>query len=268
MNNTFDIRRFGWYARKEFRENWKAYALFPIIILAIQMVVIYQTCDPLRNRFYYMQAKSYKLSPYWSLAVSAMISLWMVGSFSFRSFATRQKTFSTLMLPVSVLERFCFAWIISVPISLVLVYLLWHLSWGIATPIIKEIYPKAFVQYGKYYGISVHIFVPLFVFSAAFMLGALGLGKLSFLKTMGIGVSIFTLLYFVQKMVFHAILPNVAEVSPSPMPGFPILSTYTVSKLSFQPRSTFEQLYVMWWIYCLPVALWVLTYLKIKEKQV
>ena len=268
MKETFNLRRFGLYARKEFRENWKAYALFPLIILTIQMIAIYQTCEPLRDRFYYMQVKSYMLSPYQSLLSSAIITLWMAGSFSFRSFATRQATFSTLMLPVSALERFCYAWIVTIPVSLVLVYIFWHLSWGIATPVIKDIYPKAFVQYGKYYGINIHVSVPLFVFSAAFMLGAVVLGRLSFFKTMGIGAGIFTLLYFAQKLVFYAVLPHVAEVTPPPMPGFPVLSTYTLSKLSLQPRSTFEQLYIVWWVCCLPIALWVLTYLKIKEKEV
>lgn len=35
MKDTFDLRRFGLYARKEFSENWKAYALSLVGLSAI-----------------------------------------------------------------------------------------------------------------------------------------------------------------------------------------------------------------------------------------
>lgn len=269
MNNTFNLRRFGCYARKEFRENWKAYALFPLVISVIQLGAIYQLCMPLQDPVYYKQLTAgYMLLPYPSLLLSAGITLWLVGSFSFRYLATPQKSLSALTLPVSVFERFFFAWIITVPVSLLLVYSLWHFSWGIATPIIKLLYPKAFVEYNKYYSVSIYNSIFVFVYSAAFMLGAVVLGRLSFVKTIGIAAGIFFMLYIFQKIVLYGILSDVTEVIFPALPGITYLSIRTISKELIQPISTFETPYKIWWYYCLPVALWGITYLKIKEKEI
>jgi hypothetical protein len=269
MNDTFDLRRFGWYARKEFRENWKAYALFPLVILVIQLGAIYQLCGPLRDYVYYEQLTSgYMLLPYPSLILSAGIALWLAGSFSFRYLATPQQSLPALTLPVSAFERFCFAWVIAIPISLLLVYSLWYFSWSIATPIIKVLYPKAYVEYHKYHSLGIYQSVFVFVYSAAFMLGAVVLGRLSFVKTIGIAVGIFTLLYIFQKIVLHAVLHDANEVVFSPYPGPTFLSFRTASKELIQPISTFETPYEIWWYYCLPVALWGITYLKLKEKEI
>lgn len=269
MNNTFNFRRFGWYARKEFRENWKAYALFPLVILGIQLGAIYQLCGPLRDYVYYKQLTAgYLLRPYPSLLLSAGITLWLVGSFSFRYLATPQKSLSALTLPVSAFERFSFAWIITVPISLLVVYLLWHFSWGIATPIIKSLYPKAFVEYHKYYNVGIDNSIFVFVYSAAFMLGAVVLGRLSFVKTIGIAAGIFFMLYIFQKIALNALIADVTEVIFPPFPGLTFLSIRTASKELIQPISTLEAPYKIWWYYCLPVALWGITYLKIKEKEI
>lgn len=269
MNNTFDLRRFGFYARKEFRENWKAYALFPLVISVIQLGAIYQLCRPLQDPVYYKQLTSgYMLLPYPSLILSSGITLWLAGSFSFRYLATPQKSLPALTLPVSAFERFSFAWIITIPICLLLVYSLWHFSWGIATPIIKVLYPKAYVEYHKYRALGIYQSVFVFAYSAAFMLGAVVLGRLSFVKTIGIAVSIFFLLYIFQKIVLYGILSDVTEVIFPALPGINYLSIRTVSKELIQPISTFETPYEIWWYYCLPVALWGITYLKIKEKEI
>ncbi len=269
MNNTFNLRRFGCYARKEFRENWKAYALFPIVILVIQLGAIYQICRPLQDPVYYKQLKAgYMLLPYPSLILSSGITLWLASSFNFRYFATSQQSLPMLTLPVSAFERFSFAWIMAIPISLLLVYLLWHFSWGIATPIIKVLYPKVYVEYHKYHTIGDYQTVFVFVYSAAFMLGTVVLGRLSFVKTIGIAVGVFFMLYIFQKIALNTLISDVTEIVSPPFPGPTFLSIRTTSKELIQPISTLEAPYKIWWYYCLPVALWAITYLKIKEKEI
>lgn len=270
MNNSFNFRRFRWYSRKELRENWKAYTLFPLIILVIQLGAIYQLCGPLRDYVYYKQLTAgYMLRPYPSLLVSAGITLWLVGSFSFRYLATPQKSLFALTLPVSAFERFCFAWIITVPVSLLLVYLFWHFSWGIATPIIKAIYPKAYVEYNKYYGVGIYNSVFIFVYTAAFMLGAVVFGRFSLLKTLSFVLGMSVVLYFVKLNLLQFLIPDTTKMVFSPAPYWgTFLNIETASGLNLWPRSTMQLPYFVWWVYCLPMVLWVITFLKLKEKEI
>jgi hypothetical protein len=270
MNNTFDLRRFGLYARKEFRENWKAYTLFLIGIVVIQFALIYQLCDPMRDKFYYKQLNHYTLNPYQTFFTSAILTLWLVGSYVFSFFSTSSKAQSTLTLPVSALERFSFAWIITLPVSLIIVAVLWELSWVLATPIIASSFPKAIVDYkdkSHFFSASM-VSIWLFVYSAAFMLGAVVFKKYNFLKTLATGVLALLTLYLLHQWVITIILPNVSEVTPLSFLGFRLLNVRTVSNPYLQLSSTFELPHTIWWAGCLPIILWVTTYLKIKEKEV
>lgn len=270
MNNTFDLRRFGLYARKEFRENWKVYALFLIGIVVIQFALIYQLCNPMRDQFYYKQLNHYTLNPYQTFFTSASLTLWLVGSYVFSFFPTSSKAQSTLTLPVSALERFSFAWIITLPVSLIIVAVLWGLSWVLATPIIASSFPKAIVDYkGKsYFFLASMVAVWLFTYFAAFMLGAVVFKKYNFLKTLATGMLVLLVFYLVQQGVLTTILPNASEVTPFSFFGYPLLNVRTVSNLHLQLGSTFELPHTIWWAGCLPIILWVTTYLKIKEKEV
>jgi hypothetical protein len=270
MNNTFDLRRFGLYARKEFRENWKAYTLFLIGIVVIQFALIYQLCNPMRDQFYYKQLNHYTLNPYQTFFTSASLTLSLVGSYVFSFFPTSSKAQSTLTLPVSALERFSFAWIITLPVSLIIVAVLWGLSWVLATPIIASSFPKAIVDYkGKsYFFLASMVAVWLFTYSAAFMLGAVVFKKYNFLKTLATGVLALLTLYLLHQWVITIILPNVSEVTPLSFLGIRLLNVRIVSNPYLQLSSTFELPHTIWWAGCLPIILWVIAYLKIKEKEV
>lgn len=270
MKDTFDLHRFGLYARKEFRENGKTYALFPLFIIGLQLFLIYWECSPLRDSSYYNQLKRYRLDPYSSLYISSVIVPWIVGDFMLRSFSGRQKTLNTLTLPVSVLERFCFAWLITVPISLLLVYGLWKLNWFVGMSVIKETFPKAYVEYRTSHFGKFQPYDAVFVFglSAAFMLGSVVLGRFSLLKTLSIIIGIGAVSYCVKSYSLHFFIPDTKNMvfAPTPFLG-EFLNMETVSGLRLWPRSTMRIPHFIWWIYCLPVVLWGVTLLKIKEKQ-
>ena len=61
MKDTFELHRFGLYARKEFRENWEAYALSLVSILAILGYNIYQEWNYVHSNLY---DKKYPLEIY------------------------------------------------------------------------------------------------------------------------------------------------------------------------------------------------------------
>lgn len=272
MNDLFDIRRFGLYARKEFRENWKVYALFAVGIVVIQLVFIYLLCKPLENKVYYNQLNSYRLNSFAVLFNSASIITWIVGSCMFYYYSSTSKALSSLTLPVSPLERFSFAWLMTVPISLLGTIILWRLTWLFATPFIVSVFPKVIVNM-DYKKMFLNILVESFAIgvlcvSGAFMLGSLVFRKYSFFKTLAVGLGVIWLLYAFQQKALEAILPNAAKVTTSPYPGFMFVDVTTTSKLYLQFGSTLELPYLIWWVWCLPVILWVVTYLKIKEKEV
>lgn len=272
MNDLFDIRRFGLYARKEFRENWKVYALFAVGIVVMQLVFIYLLCKPLENKFYYDQLKGYDLNPFAGLFNSAVIATWISGSYAYSYFSSSSKTFSSLTLPVSPLERFCFAWLLTIPLSLIITAILWRVTWLFTTPFVLSTFPKVSIvmDYSKAFRnvVQTSLSIGVFGISGAFMLGSLVFRKYSFFKTLAIGLGAILLLYAFQQNVLTAILPNADRVETYPYPGFIYASVRTISKLHIQFGSTLELPYLIWWVWCLPVILWVATYLKIKEKEV
>ncbi|WP_028667374.1 hypothetical protein [Runella zeae] len=272
MNDIFDIRRFGWYARKEFRENWKVYALFAVGVVVMQLVFIYLLCKPLEDKFYYDQLKGYDLNPFAGLFNSAVIATWIAGSYAYSYFSSSSKTLFSLTLPVSPFERFCFAWLLTIPLSLIITAILWRVTWLFATPFILSTFPKVIIRmdYAKAFRNVVETILAIGVLgiSGTFMLGSVIFRKYSFFKTLAIGVGTVLLLYTFQQKALTAILPNADKVETSPYPGFIYASVRTISKLHLQFGSTFELPYLVWWVGCLPVILWVVTYLKIKEKEV
>lgn len=124
-------------------------------------------------------------------------------------------------------------------------------------------YTKAFMNV-----IETSLAIGVLGISGAFMLGSVIFRKYSFFKTLALSVGTVLLLYTFQQKALTVILPNADRVETSPYPGVIYASVRTISKLHIQFGSTFELPYLVWWVGCLPVILWVATYLKIKEKEV
>jgi hypothetical protein len=269
MNDIFNIRRFGWYARKEFRENWKVYALFTVGIVVMQLVFIYFMCEPLRNKSYYNKLNSYTMNTFTSLFNAVAITAWIVGSYAFHLFPSSSKTISSLTLPVSTFERFSFSWLLTIPVSFLVVVTVWRVTWFLVTPTIIDAFPKVMIDYDNIYQnvLNSITVIWIFAFSGIFMVGAMMFKQYSFLKILGLGLAGVVILYIVEEWVLSALLDN-QSVLKIPYPGYTFLNVTTESKLHLAFYSTFDSVYKIWWVGCLPVILWVATYLKIKEKEV
>lgn len=269
MNNTFNIRRFGLYARKEFRENWKAYALGLVGLTAILGYNIFQEWGFVHTR--YNIGNSYHVDIYPYLATIMGLAVWIAGSYSLKSFSTKKETLSALTVPVSSLERFLYAWIMTVPISMLVCYIIWKMAWFIAFPYSLSHIPKVKIVFkSDIWSDNPYFSVFILGGSAAFMWGALALGRLNFLKTLGILIVVGLLFEWGQNRLLKAIFPADFSInSYSSIPWLPQTAQIKYQGVySSTFHSTFENIYGFWWILCVPLLLYVITYLKIKEKEV
>ena len=104
MSNVFNIRRFGWYAQREFRENWKAYALGLVGMMALMAYFIYSESPKLPAQ--YTKAP---IDIYPSLIIAVGLLVWVSSIFSLKGFSQTNERLRTLLLPVSNLERWLYA---------------------------------------------------------------------------------------------------------------------------------------------------------------
>jgi hypothetical protein len=270
MKDTFDLRRFGLYARKEFSENWKAYALSLVGLSAIMGYNIYQDWNYVHSNLY---DKKYPLEIYSYLAIAMGPMTWIASSYLLKSFSNRQQTFATLTLPVSSFEQFLYAWMIAVPFATFICYVLWKIAWSVFLPYFLNDIPNLLIgNDSNYWTGNPYVSVFFLGGSAIFMWGAVTLGRLNFLKVLGILITVGLLLFeWGPNRLLKATFPNAYHIrKPAPAPWIPQMVTIESSKGVFSNdiHSTFEEVYQFWWVLCVPLLLYTITYLKIKEKEV
>ncbi len=270
MKDTFNLRRFGLYVRKEFSENWKAYALSLVGVSAILGYNIYQEWNYVHSNLY---NKKYPLEIYSYLLITMGPMTWIASSYLLKSFSNRQQTFATLTLPVSSFELFLYTWVIAVPFATVSCYTLWKIAWSIFLPYFLNDIPDLLIgNDSNYWTGNPYISVFLLGGSAVFMWGAVTLGRLNFLKTLAILIAVGLLLFeWGANHLLEAIFPNAYHIRPpAPAPWIPQKITIESSKGVFSNdiHSTFEGVYQFWWVFCVPLLLYTITFLKIKEKEV
>jgi hypothetical protein len=270
MKDTFDLRRFGWYTRKEFSENWKAYALGLVGIIAIIGYNIYQEWNYVHSNLY---DKKYPVEMYTFLVITMGPTIWIASSYSLKSFSNRQQTFATLTLPVSSFEQFLYAWLIAMPFSVFTCYVLWKIAWSVSLPYFLNDIPDLRIGNDSgYWTTNPYLSVFLLGGSAIFMWGAVTLKRLNFLKTLGILIVVGLVIFeWGQGKLLKILLTNAYNIrTPAPAPWVPQMVTIESSKGIFSNdiHSTFEGVYQFWWILCVPLLLYTVTFLKIKEKEV
>jgi hypothetical protein len=266
MNNTLDLRRLRLYARKELRENWKVLLLGIMALVAANVYVIFRDWQILE-----LHKGDHYVDVYSFLILTISVSMWIVSAYMWRGFTTKNKTLTSLTLPISTLERLLFATIIMVPVVTLLCYVIWSCSWGIATPIFKQNFPNAKFIDNQHYWHHQYFVVISLLGAGAFMLGRITLGRLAALKTLGlIAVLLWLVFGMFQMQLLHLIIPNIKDLHIHGIVPWvpPSIEIKTSEIVRYQLSSTQEWFYHLWWVYCMPVLLWVVAYLKLKEKQV
>ncbi len=275
MNNTFDLRRFGLYARKELSENWKPMALSMVAVTVIICHHIYQEWQSVHDINY---KGNYTVKIASSLGVCVILGILLASSFVWKAFSDKKDTFAALTLPVSLPERFLLAWLIAIPIPTIVVSAISQILWRIVTPFFLRDFPDLVIKYsinslahGSSSQLDAYGLVLFFGGPALFMLGAVTLGRLNFLKTLGIVIAVSFAFYWAQNNYLHIFFPSAFELQTSP--PFPFIAPsiqiqFSKGIFSNTLNSTFENVYRMWWVIGVPLLLHVITYLKIKEKEV
>lgn len=269
MKDIFELRRFGLYARKEFRENCIAYALGLVGMMSIVTYYVYYEWTFVHSGSYYT---NYKLDTSISLLLMMALAVWVNASYSFRSFTNKRQTLAALTLPISLTERFLYAWVITLPLSVGIGYTVWKIVWAIALPQFMNDVPNLQTIGTPYWTTNPYTVVMFLGGAGVFMLGAVTLGRLNFLKTLAILIGIGYLVFsWGQEKLLSVIFPTVYKVKPfAPVPWLPPRITIQSTKDNFfnDIHSSFEDVYQLWWLLCVPVLLYAITLLKIKEKQV
>ena len=272
MNNIFNLRRFGLYAQKEFHENWKALALGIVALIVGSLLEFFNNWNFVQN-YPFKHQFIVPISPYGHLMSSMVFSIIIVSSYVFKDFAVKNRTLAYITLPASTFEKFLFAWLIAVPFTVFCCYSIWKTSWAIFTPIIGQAFPKHVeIRYDNDYWDGYESVIILTA-SGAFAVGALMLKRLSLLKTIGILMVAGWLVYGVLSKWLGKIWfdnANVALRVPVPWfkPQLQVIYSSNFTPHYFDLPTTYEPIYKFWWIAFLPLILWAIAYLKIKEKEV
>lgn len=267
MNDTFDLRRFGWYAQRELRENWKAYALGLVGMMALMAFFIYSESSKVPEKY-----RDIPIDIYPSLVITMGMMVWVSSGFSLRGFSTVDERFGTLLLPVSNLERLLYAWLVSLPVPMLVCAFVWKISWLLIIEQWKQDIPTLKINTDfAYWADASYFSIFILTGSAVFMLGAMTLGKLNFLKTMGVlllaGVAV---LQWGQGYLLRAMFPAEGLRYPTPAPWVPpTITVRSPEGISVERiHSVYENLYQFWWVLCLPICLYVIVFLKMKEREV
>jgi hypothetical protein len=272
MNDIFDFRRFRWYARKEWSETWKVLALSVVAASIITALLILQKWIIVHNVDYDIH-EALRTSE--SLVITFILGIMMASSFVWRAFSNKTDAFAALTLPVSVLERFVFAWIIAVPFTFFWCFLVSKIMWELATPFFLRDFPKLVIRpmlptlnndSSDSYGLVFFLVLP-----ALFMWGALTLGRLNFLKTLGIMVAAGFVFFLLQSEHLKMVFPNAFEMqilSPFPMTQPRIYIESAKGVYYGRLFSTFEEVYRVWWVFVVPVVLYASVFFKLKEKEI
>ena len=272
MNDIFDFRRFGWYARKEFSENWKALALGMVASVVVTSFSIYGRWQSVKSG----EQWDFKVDTTESLGVLLILGIMFASSYVWRAFSDSKDAFSALTLPVSVLERFVFAWLIAVPFVALISFVISQTLWSIAKPFFLQEFPNFKVEMvlenaNLLSNLDWYFFVFCLTAPSLFMWGALTMGRLNFLKTLGIVFFTGLISIWLQDKHLATIFPNSADISSAlPVPiRRPFINIQTNQGVYANNLvSTFEGIYSIWWLLILPLVMYTSIFLKLKEKEI
>jgi hypothetical protein len=259
MNDIFSLQRLGWYARKEFYENWKLYVLAILAMLAWFGYTYYAIFNGIKYAIL-SDSDSSNLSNIYNagrrnaLIPSLVVGICLVAGHAFHQFTTKSKTLTTLLLPVSVLERLVFAILLSLPVFLLVVIGFWAGLDVVVRPFFASKFAHlhqftAISSISDFYSKEVFKYDALPAVGALCMLGAVTLGRLNIFKTTAILLLFAWFVFFKLHQYWHDWL----------------LADFKGQNLIFE--STYVLITDFWWVFAMPVLLWVATYFKIKEKE-
>lgn len=263
MNEIFNLRRFGLLLRKTFLEKPVQMMGFIGLILALTLITYAIT----KTLIWYNAAQN--LTFIWGLPVGGGF----LACFVFNSFASPSNGSSYLTLPASAFEKWLCTLVIS-SLFFLAIFLgffrlmdasfvsLYHRGLDPENPFYKQRYESVYIF--PFDGvIASKVYPAFFVLSGAMALGALYFNKLSFIKT-AILLCIISFACFGLNWLFADLLfGHILEAAPFHHVTIPVGKEEGNIDLS----ESMKKIVGFSLGLALPVALWLLTYLRLREKE-
>jgi hypothetical protein len=263
MNNTFSITRFGWLLKKTMGERPVQLAGFMIIAMAVSfMIYVF-----------------FKLVGDFETAQNASFMLGMIGGGSFLAslvfnyFSTNASGVSFLTLPASQFEKWLCG-ILIVGVGFVGMFLLffrtmdfvfvtlYHNALDPKGPFYRQFYDAVqLFQFDSF--LASRAYMMFFNFAGAMLLGSFYFNKAAFIKTALILVAVFFGGTLLNLLIAHLYFDNAQNAFP-----FFLVWLYVgndTARLEL-PRSVLSGINIFF-LFILPVALWLLSCLRLKEKE-
>lgn len=267
MNNTFQTRRFGWLLRKTFLERKVQTFGLTALVLGIS-VILYAVCKTLMGF-----GAAQNLTFIWGLSGGGCF----LASFVFGYFASNASGISYLTLPASVFEK----WLSGILIGVILypvIFLvffrimdstfiaIYHNSLDPASPTYKSDFASVYTL--PFDGrLALRVYNLFLIFTSVSFLGSLYFNKVSFVKVALVFCAfcffIFTLNWMIAKMFFG----DIASAFPFAGVSISIGKSMNPEEGSIDlPERVF--LFTRFFFdYIIPVCLFVLVYLRLREKE-
>jgi hypothetical protein len=276
MNSYFDLNRWLLYISKHWNENKKKYlislgAIGGLMVLWFSFLMIVNRRHPMQED---MQTAAYY--------VGLFITGCLYASMLFNELGDSPKGISYLLLPASLLEKLLTAILFGVVLYFIcytaVFYFVDFIMVKASNGIVSNIYEKehlgrftpqevsnVFVSPGSR-GDNFYIYFLIIYFGvqSIFMLGSIYFAKFSYIKTLVSGLIIFLILVFFQHKIIESFMPH---------GGFFNATVYRV----FGAEGREYSISVPEWIgtillflikYSLPPLLWIVSYFRLKEKEV
>jgi hypothetical protein len=275
MNSYFDLNRWLLYIGKHWNENKKRYlmslgAIGGLLVLWYSFVIIVDKSNPLLMQ---MQAVTY--------FVGLFLTGCLFASLQFSDLGDGPKGISYLLLPVSLLEKLLTALLFSVILYFIcytaVYYIVDFIMVKVSNSLMLTRYEETksghyapqeivnvFVSPFSSVNLFFYMLLTYFSIQSIFMLGSVYFAKHSYIKTLVWGLIVFLVLVFWEHKIVESFMPHGSFFKP-----FVKYRVFENGKeLMIRLPEWFSSILLFLMMYTLPPMLWIVTYFRLKEKEV
>jgi hypothetical protein len=276
MNSVFDLNRWSLYVSKHWNENKRKYllslgAIGGLLILWYSFLMMVNGDHPISRD---LQVVTYY--------VGLFLTGCLYASLIFNDLSDGPKGIQYLLLPVSILEKLLTAILYGVILYFICYTVIYYLvdipivklSNGILktmaeqehkTPYPPEEIANVFVSWRDGDNIFVYFLLGYFAIQSIFLLGSVYFVRFQYIKTLVSGLVVFLFLVFFVHKVLGSFMPHGGFFQP-----FTAYRVYDEAKgsLSIKLPEWFSSILIFLVKYSLAPCLWVVTYFRLKEKEV
>jgi hypothetical protein len=275
MNSYFNLNRWLLYIGKHWNENKKRYlmslgAVGGLLVLWYSFVIIVDKSHPLKID---MQVIAYY--------VGLFLTGCLFASIQFSELSDGPKGISYLLLPASMLEKLLSAILFSVvlyficytAVYYIIDFIMVKLSNSITAAQYEETHrvgfhpqeiANIFVSRDTPVNLYFYLLIIYFSVQSIFLLGSVYFSKHSYIKTLVWGLIVFLILVIWEHNIVESFMPHGSFFKP--------FTVYRITEngkdLMVHLPEWISTILVFLMTYALPPLLWVVTYLRLKEKEV